>query len=149
MMEMTQGEFQIGSETDIVTARRLVRNAATALGFGITDVTRIVTAASELTRNIYHYAGSGVMRWRSVVENSTIALELTFEDSGPGIPDVSKAMESGFSTSKGLGLGLPGAKRLMDEMTIQSEVGKGTTVQIRKWLRRRNDAAASNGGSPA
>lgn len=149
MNETTQGEFRIGSEGDIVTARRLVRNAATTLGFGITDVTRIVTAASELTRNIYHYAGAGVMRWRSLAGNSRVGLELTFEDNGPGIPDVAEAMEPGFSTSKGLGLGLPGAKRLMDEMTIQSEVGKGTTVQIRKWLRRKNDATAAASGNPA
>jgi serine/threonine-protein kinase RsbT len=136
MNELSQGEFRIGSENDLVTARRLVRSTAIALGFGITDVTRIVTAASELTRNIYQYAGSGVMHWRSLTAGVDVGLELTFEDSGPGIPNVTKAMESGFSTSKGLGLGLPGAKRLMDEMTIHSEVGKGTTVQTRKWLRR-------------
>jgi serine/threonine-protein kinase RsbT len=136
MNEGCRGEFRIESEGDIVTARRLIRNAATELGFGITDVTRIVTAASELTRNIYQYAGSGMLRWRSLTVDGKQGLELLFEDSGPGIPDVQKAMESGFSTSKGFGLGLPGAKRLMDEMTIQSEAGKGTKVQIRKWLRR-------------
>ena len=135
MNDPRQGEFRIGSESDIVTARKVVRNAATALGFGITDVTRIVTAASELTRNIYHYAGSGVMRWRPLNRNARLGLELVFEDSGPGIPDVAKAMEAGFSTGKGLGLGLPGAKRLMDEMAVQSQVGKGTTVEVRKWLR--------------
>ena len=117
-------------------ARKVVRNAATALGFGITDVTRIVTAASELTRNIYHYAGSGVMRWRTLSRDARVGLELIFEDSGPGIPDIDKAMEAGFSTGKGLGMGLPGAKRLMDEMTVQSQVGKGTTVEVRKWLRK-------------
>ena len=136
MNDGCQGEFRIESEGDIVTARRLIRNAATALGFGITDVTRIVTAASELTRNIYQYAGSGMMRWHSLAEDLRVGLELMFEDSGPGIPDVKKAMESGFSTGRGFGLGLPGARRLMDEMTIQSEVGKGTKVRIRKWLRR-------------
>ncbi len=136
MNETYQGEFQIASEGDIVTARRLVRNAATDLGFGITDVTRIVTAASELTRNIYQYAGSGTMKWRSFNDGLDVALELVFEDWGPGIPDVDKAMESGFSTGKGFGLGLPGAKRLMDEMDVQSEVGKGTKVRPRKWLRK-------------
>ncbi len=149
MSDTNQGEFRIESEGDIVTARRLVRNAATALGFGITDVTRIVTAVSELTRNIYQYAGAGVMRWRSLTGNGGLGLELTFEDNGPGIPDVSQAMESGFSTSKGLGLGLPGARRLMDEMTVESEVRKGTTVRVRKWLRRVNAATAANSGSPA
>ncbi len=136
MNDTHQGKFEISSEADIVTARRLVRNAATALGFGITDVTRVVTAASELTRNIYQYAGSGVMSWRSLEEAMGLGLELIFEDSGPGIPDISKAMEAGFSTGKGFGLGLPGAKRLMDEMTIESTVGKGTRIRICKWLRR-------------
>ena len=131
-----QGEFRITSESDIVMARKVVRDASTTLGFGITDVTRIVTAASELTRNIYHYAESGVMRWCSLNQDSRVGLELTFEDSGPGIPDVEMAMEPGFSTGKGMGLGLPGSKRLMDEMTIESTVGKGTTVVVRKWLRQ-------------
>jgi serine/threonine-protein kinase RsbT len=136
MNEPRQGEFRITSENDIVMARKVVRDAATTLGFGITDVTRIVTAASELTRNIYHYAKSGVMHWRALNEGARVGLELTFEDSGPGIPDVEKAMEMGFSTGKGLGMGLPGSKRLMDEMTIESTVGKGTTVVVRKWLNK-------------
>ena len=135
MNEPHQGEFRIESENDIVMARKVVRNAATALGFGITDVTRIVTAASELTRNIYVYAKSGIMRWRTINRSADVGLELTFEDSGPGIPDVDKAMEAGFSTGCGLGMGLPGAKRLLDEMTIESTVGKGTTVVVRKWLK--------------
>jgi serine/threonine-protein kinase RsbT len=136
MNEPHQGEFRIESESDIVMARRAIRNAATALGFGITDVTRIVTAASELTRNIYRYAGAGVMRWRSLRRDARLGLELIFEDCGPGISDVAKAMETGFSTGKGLGMGLPGAKRLMDEMTVRSQLGKGTTVEVRKWLRK-------------
>jgi len=136
MNEPHQGEFQITSENDIVMARKVVRDAATALGFGITDVTRIVTAASELTRNIYHYAKSGVMHWRALKQDSRVGLELTFKDSGPGIPDVERAMEPGFTTGNGLGMGLPGSKRLMDEMTIESAVGKGTTVVVRKWLKQ-------------
>jgi len=136
MNEPHQGEFQITSENDIVMARKVVREAAAALGFGLTDVTRIVTAASELTRNIYHYAKSGVMRWRFLNQSAKVGLELTFVDKGPGIPDVEKAMEAGFSTGKGLGMGLPGAKRLMDELTIESKVGKGTTVVVRKWLNK-------------
>ncbi|MCX6873193.1 MAG: anti-sigma regulatory factor [Verrucomicrobia bacterium] len=136
MNELHQGEFRITSENDIVMARKVVRDAATTLGFGITDVTRIVTAASELTRNIYHYAKSGVMHWRSLNQDASVGLELTFEDSGPGIADLEKAMEMGFSTGKGLGMGLPGAKRLMDELVIESTVGKGTTVVVRKWLKK-------------
>jgi serine/threonine-protein kinase RsbT len=136
MNESCPGEFPITSENDIVMARKIVRDAATTLGFGITDVTRIVTAASELTRNIYHYAQSGVMHWRSLHQGARAGLELTFTDHGPGIPDIGKAMEMGYSTGKGMGLGLPGSKRLMDEMTIESAVGQGTTVVVRKWLRQ-------------
>ena len=135
MNDPRHGEFPIRSEADIVMARKVVRDAATVLGFGLTDVTRIVTAASELTRNIYHYAKTGVVRWRALNQDLRAGLELTFEDSGPGIPDIERAMEMGFSTGKGLGMGLPGSKRLMDELTIQSTVGKGTTVVVRKWLK--------------
>ena len=129
------GEMVIDTEYDIVMARKSVREAAVALGFGVTDVTRIVTAASELTRNIYIYAGSGIMRWHPINGNAT-GLELVFEDHGPGIADVSQAMQPGYSTGKGLGMGLPGSKRLMDEMDVHSEIGQGTTIRIRKWLPR-------------
>ena len=129
------GTFPIDSESDIVMVRKTVRNAATELGFGITDVTRIVTAASELGRNVYQYAGRGVMRWRVLREDARVGIELSFEDHGPGIADIPKAMEAGYSTGKGLGLGLPGAKRLMDEMTIESAAGQGVKVEVRKWLR--------------
>ncbi len=130
-----EGEMAIDTEYDIVMARKAVRTAAVALGFGVTDVTRIVTAASELTRNIYLYAGSGIMRWHPVSGNFA-GLELVFEDQGPGIADMTRAMQPGFSSGNGLGMGLPGSKRLMDEMDIVSEIGKGTSVRIRKWLRR-------------
>ena len=129
------GEVSIHSEKDIILARKSVREVATAMGFGITDVTRIVTAASELVRNIYVYANSGVMRWR-VLRSPRAGLELIFEDEGPGISDITRAMEPGYTTGSGLGMGLPGSKRLMDEMDVSSEVGKGTTVCARKWLNR-------------
>jgi len=129
------GEVRIDSESDIVTARKIIREAAMAMGFGVTDVTRIVTAASELTRNVFRYAGSGIMHWRTVNAGEVVGLELTFEDYGPGIPDIQRAMEAGYTTKGGLGLGLPGAKRLMDEMEIESEVGKGTRVTVKKWRR--------------
>lgn len=125
----------IGSEGDIVAARKIVRDAAVMLGFGVTDVTRIVTASSELTRNIFRYAGSGYMSWRLIAHAARTGIELTFEDHGPGIPDLECALKAGFSTSGGLGLGLPGAKRLMDEMEIESQAGVGTKVVIRKWRR--------------
>ena len=129
-------EMVIATETDIVLARRAVREAATALGFGVTDTTRIVTAASELARNIFKYAGRGMMQGRPLEAAGQQGLELLFIDHGPGIPDVAKALEMGYSTSGGFGMGLPGAKRLMDEMEIQSAVGAGTTVTLRKWRAR-------------
>jgi serine/threonine-protein kinase RsbT len=125
----------IQGESDIVAARRAVRDAASRFGFGVTDVTRIVTAASELARNVFKYAGSGVMRWRYLEEGSRSGIELQFEDRGPGIEDVDRAMEEGYSTGGGLGMGLPGARRLMDEMEIHSNVGQGTTVTLKKWRR--------------
>ena len=131
-----QGELRINSEMDIVSARKTVREVAASIGFGATDVTRIVTAASELARNVSLYAGSGVMRW-SVLDNEsrTAGIELVFEDHGPGIENIEQAMERGYTTGGGLGMGLPGAERLMGELEIQSEVGKGTTVTIRKRKR--------------
>lgn len=129
------GELAIRTETDIVMARKCVREVSVALGFGITDVTRIVTAASELVRNIYLYAGSGVLRWQ-LLDGGQPGLELIFEDQGPGIADLSLALQPGYSSGKGLGMGLPGSKRLMDELVVHSELGKGTTVRIKKWLRR-------------
>jgi len=137
MNSTAEGEFPIHSENDIVMARKIVREAAAALGFGLTDITRIVTAASELTRNIYVYAHSGVMRWRSLRNGGDCGLELTFQDNGPGISDIEKAMEPGFTTGHGMGMGLSGSKRLMDEMKIESQVGKGTTIVVNKWLRVR------------
>lgn len=132
----SQGEISIGSEMDIVTARKTVREVATALGFGLTDVTRVVTAASELARNIYTFAGQGVMCWCVLNRPAGVGLELTFEDHGPGIPDVELALQPGYTTAKGMGMGLPGSQRLMDELEICSEVGRGTTVVVRKWRKK-------------
>ncbi len=128
-------EMFICSESDIVTARKTVRDLATRLGFGITDVTRIITAACELARNVFRYAGSGTMRWKQLDAGGRVGLELIFEDHGPGIANVQEALQEGYSTSKGLGMGLPGTKRLMDEMEIQSKLGEGTVVTVRKWRR--------------
>jgi serine/threonine-protein kinase RsbT len=135
MTVSVQGEVRIDAETDIVTARRAVRDLAQRTGFGPTDTTRIVTAASELARNVSKYAGQGVMYWRVLSDGPLPGIELRFEDHGPGIADIDEALRQGFSTGKGLGMGLPGAKRLMDEMEIRSAVGQGTTVIVKKWLR--------------
>ncbi len=128
-------EVSIASEGDIVRARQAVRTLATELGFGITDVTRVITAAAELARNVFRYAGSGVMHCRTLDEGGRIGIELIFEDHGPGIADVEQALQEGYTTSKGLGMGLPGTRRLMDEMEIQSTPGEGTLVTVRKWRR--------------
>src|SRR5919109_2967737 len=135
MTNEPEGAVRISSEGDLVTARKMVRDVAVTMDFGLTDVTRIVTAASELTRNVFRYAGSGVMYWRNLHTGEHVGIELTFEDSGPGIADIERAMEVGYTTNGGLGLGLPGARRLMDEMEIESEVGKGTRVTVKKWRR--------------
>jgi serine/threonine-protein kinase RsbT len=135
------GELAIRSEGDIVATRHTVREIATKLGFGITDITRIVTAASELARNVYKYGGGGILRWRQLTAEARSGLELQFVDQGPGIADVSKALEVGYSTGRGLGLGLPAAKRLMDELEIQSEAGRGTCVTLRKWRAMRPSGA--------
>ncbi len=136
MIEKQDHEIPIRLESDIITVRKQVRTVATDLGFGLTDVTRIVTSASELARNIMSYAGAGVMRWFAIESEHRTGIELTFADNGPGIIDIEAASEPGYSSNGGLGMGLPGTKRLMDEMEIQSEVGEGTTVIIKKWLKK-------------
>ena len=137
MSAESEGSVRITSEGDLIIARKAARSLASRLGFGITDVTRIVTATSELARNIISYAGSGIMKWRSLDTGTGVGVELIFEDHGPGIADVELAMQEGFTTSNGLGLGLPGSRRLMDQMEVLSEVGKGTTVVVRK-LKKNN-----------
>lgn len=131
------GTIAILVEADIVTVRRTIRDAAGRLGFSLTDVTRIITAAAELSRNIYLYAGEGRMHYRLLDREGRQGIELCAEDAGPGIGNIEKAMTPGYSSAKGLGLGLPGTRRLMDEMEIISEVGKGTRITVRKWISRR------------
>ena len=134
MSNLLEGKVPISAELDIVAVRQAMRQAAAGLGFGVTDTTRIVTAASELARNVFLYAGTGEMQWHALNANGRTGLELVFADRGPGIADVEQALEPGYTSSKGLGLGLPGTRRLMGEMEIESEAGRGTTVTVRKWL---------------
>jgi serine/threonine-protein kinase RsbT len=125
--------IEIKEESDIVVSRRIVREISTEMGFGIVNQTKLATATSELARNIFRYAGTGVV----IVEKTSNpeGIRILFEDNGPGIEDIPLAMEEGYTTTPGsLGLGLIGVKRLVDEMTIDSEVGKGTTVTIFKKL---------------
>jgi serine/threonine-protein kinase RsbT len=123
----------ISSVADIKTAREHGRSIATKLGFSGSDPTIITTAISEIARNIIEHAKRGNIMIQPVKENSKHGIAIIAQDEGPGIPDVTRAMQDGFSTGKGLGLGLPGSKRLMDEFKIISEVGKGTTIHMKKW----------------
>lgn len=128
-------EVGINKSEDIILARQIAREMAKELGFGLADQTRITTAVSELSRNIYTYAGTGRVVVKALSESAKKGIEIIAEDKGPGIPDIELAMQDGYSTNKSLGQGLPGTKRLMDEFGIKSEAGIGTTVTIRKWLR--------------
>ena len=120
-------------EQDIVLARQAIRRAAQQIGFGIVDQTKIVTAASELTRNALLYGGGGTLEWGVVAESGRQGLRLTVVDHGPGIEDLALAMKDGYTTGTGLGMGLPGAKRLVNEFKISSKPGAGTTVVVTRW----------------
>jgi serine/threonine-protein kinase RsbT len=127
--------IRIDSDLDIVTARQRGRALAQQVGFSSSDLTLIATAISELTRNILLYAKHGELTLGIDENGGNGGLVVVARDKGPGIPDVARAVEVGFSTSGSLGLGLPGVKRLMDEFEIDSKVGRGTTVTAKKWKR--------------
>jgi serine/threonine-protein kinase RsbT len=126
----------IESDTDVVTARERGRSIAAGLGFSSVDLTLIVTAISEVARNIVLYAEHGEIVLRQVHEKNRQGISVVATDSGPGIPDIAKAMQDSYSTGNGLGLGLPGSKRLMDDFEVESVVGHGTTVRMVKWRPR-------------
>ncbi len=119
---------------DIVTARQAGRELAAKLGFTLTDITMISTAISEVARNITSYAGTGEIRVTVEEREGRRALVVQAQDQGPGIPDIARALEDGYSTGRGLGLGLPGAKRLMDRLLVESAPGQGTLVEMWKWV---------------
>jgi serine/threonine-protein kinase RsbT len=123
----------IQSDMDVVQARQLVRSWSVEQGFKLIDQTKIVTAASELARNTLIHGGGGSMRVTVHNDGAKRGIELVFEDTGPGIADIPQAMRDGFTTGHGLGMGLGGSKRLMNEFDIQSEVGKGTRISIKRW----------------
>lgn len=125
----------IEREGDVVTARQKGRELAATLGFSSTDQTIIALAISEIARNIVSYAQRGRVALGRLDEAGRRGIEVVAEDEGPGIADISLAMRDGYSTAKSLGVGLPGAKRVMDDFELVSEVGKGTRVTMRKWLR--------------
>ncbi|HZB44083.1 MAG TPA: anti-sigma regulatory factor [Pyrinomonadaceae bacterium] len=132
---MPSRSIALEDEHDIVVARNEARRFAASVGFGLVEQTRLATVASELARNVVKYAKRGRMIAQPVESAAgRRGLRLIFEDTGPGIPDVAAAMRDGFSTGRGLGKGLPGAKRLVHEFEIESEVGRGTKVSIVRWL---------------
>ncbi|MEH1811310.1 MAG: anti-sigma regulatory factor [Nostoc sp.] len=125
--------INIQSSTDVVLVRQSVRQLAVEIGFGLVDQTKIITAASELARNTLDYGGGGTVKLETLQEGRRRGLRLTFEDRGPGIPDIDLALKDGFTTGNGLGMGLGGAKRLANEFEIQSVVGEGTRIIIVRW----------------
>ena len=131
----TATQVPIKSDVDIVAARQNGRALATQMGFTGSDLTVIATAISELARNIVVYAGTGEILLSAARRGAKTGIVIIARDQGPGIPDISLAMQDGYSTGKSLGLGLPGARRLMDEFEIVSEVGSGTTITMKKWTR--------------
>jgi serine/threonine-protein kinase RsbT len=126
----------VGNPDDIVAARQAGHQMARKLGFSLTDVTMIATAISEVARNITSYAGYGAIRVAVEDREGRQALVVRAEDDGPGIANIERAMEDGYSTGRGLGLGLPGARRLMDRLVVESTPGHGTVVEMWKWIPR-------------
>jgi serine/threonine-protein kinase RsbT len=124
----------INNSDDIVAARKAGHQLALDLGFSLTDVTMIATAISEIARNITSYAGRGAVQVMVAERDGRKALVVRAEDDGPGIADIERAMEDGYSTGRGLGMGLPGARRLMDRLVVESEHGRGTVVEMWKWV---------------
>jgi serine/threonine-protein kinase RsbT len=129
----SSGELPLKNEHDIVLGRQAVRRMAQEQGFSLVDQTKMVTAASELARNALIYGGGGTLKWQVLVNGNKRGLRLAFEDQGPGIPNLELAMTDGWTSGHGLGLGLTGARRLVNEFELESAVGKGTRVTITRW----------------
>jgi serine/threonine-protein kinase RsbT len=125
--------FSLRTEEDVVRVRQLVRQWAVQAGFSLVDQTKLITAASELGRNTLIHGGGGTVEFAALNDGPRRGVRLTFIDCGPGIPDIEQALRDGFTTGKGLGLGLGGAKRLVNQFDIQSRVGEGTRVTIVRW----------------
>jgi serine/threonine-protein kinase RsbT len=124
---------EVRGESDVVSVRQFVRKRAVELGFSLIDQTKLVTATSELARNTVVYGGGGTVRVEEVRDGARVGLRLTFEDEGPGIPDVEQALRDGYTTGNGLGLGLGGARRLVNDFRIESSAGQGTRITVVKW----------------
>jgi serine/threonine-protein kinase RsbT len=124
---------EVRGESDVVSVRQFVRKRAVELGFSLIDQTKLVTATSELARNTVVYGGGGTVRVEEVRDGARVGLRLAFEDEGPGIPDVEQALRDGYTTGNGLGLGLGGARRLVNDFRIESSAGQGTRITVVKW----------------
>ncbi|MNE79322.1 Serine/threonine-protein kinase RsbT [compost metagenome] len=133
MTVRSSGTHPIHIEQDVVLARQLARKLAQECGMRLIDLTKLVTAVSELARNTMVYGGGGDMDWQILDEDPRIGLRLVFRDEGPGIPDIKLAMTDGWTSGSGLGLGLTGAKRLVNEFELDTAPGKGTRVTITRW----------------
>ena len=133
MSANASGEAQLRSEHDIVLARQQVRRLTQELQFSLVDQTKMVTAASELARNALIYGGGGKMEWEILTVDGRRGLKLRFADEGPGIPNLDLAMTDGWTSGKGLGMGLTGTKRLVNDFNIDTKVGAGTRVTIARW----------------
>ncbi|MFI7497925.1 anti-sigma regulatory factor [Streptomyces sp. NPDC049687] len=131
-----EARLPIRSDLDLVWVRQHVRQAAAALGFGLVDQTKLVTAASELARNTLVYGGGGEVETARVTDGRRQGLRLTFSDRGPGIPDLEQALSDGYTSGDGLGMGLGGARRLVHEFAIDTAPGVGTTVTVTTWTTR-------------
>ncbi|SEM77718.1 serine/threonine-protein kinase RsbT [Mucilaginibacter gossypiicola] len=133
ILSLSKDTVQVLKEQDVVFLKNRVKEVAVKIKMGLVNQTRLLTAASELVRNMMRYANGGVCQIEIVSSGRNNGVRLIFSDKGPGIPDIDAAMRDGFSTGKSLGLGLPGTKRLVNEFDIKSKVGEGTTVTIIKW----------------
>jgi serine/threonine-protein kinase RsbT len=133
MATLRDETFAIRSSDDIVKVRQITREWALMQTFSLVDQTKIVTAASELARNTLEHGRGGEVRLEALQEGLRRGLRLTFMDEGPGIPDLNRALKDGFTTGKGMGLGLSGSKRLVNDFAIESDVGKGTRVMVARW----------------
>ena len=133
MTEPTIGSMRLASEQDIVMSRQQVRRLTQQIKFSLVDQTKMITAASELSRNTVVYGGGGEMRWQVVTKEPKTGLRLAFEDKGPGIPDLTLALTDGWTSGKGMGVGLSGSRRLVNEFDIRTAVGEGTCVTITRW----------------
>lgn len=133
-MVVTKDEtMPIRASDHVVQVRQAVRKWAVEAGFSLVDQTKMITAASELARNTLDYGGGGTLRLESLQDGSRKGLRLVFEDQGPGIPDVEKALTDGYTTGKGMGMGLSGSRRLVNEFDLVTRVGEGTKITITRW----------------